>query len=595
MSTDTAAIRQFLNDRFSDDELTTLSFDYFPEVYQEFSTGMSKGTKIQLLLDYCQRRDQLPALLAMLERERPEAYRAQFQAAARAESAATQPRIERNPRQIFISHSHEDAVFAQRLADDLRGRGWPVWIAPDSIRPGEKWVEAINRGLDESGIIALVLTPEAIKSRWVQSETSVAIELEHKGSVHFVPLELKSAELPPLWRAYQRLPFGQGYAVGLKSLLAELSLSTTPPIHSEEQPPAGKAEPKPEKEVHPGLALLLSVKPKTVDIGSEARWAVTLRNDGDDNLQYVTLRRGRALLDDPFDLARGKGRRFTYTTTYKGQGEKTEKVTASGIASDGTTVLKDATESVTVRQARKKSPEPESVPATGTALLRVSRPEELERIQGRRIIWEKDDKEMVRVPAGKFLYGDGKEEKFLPGFWIDKTPVTNAEYARFVADTDQEPPRHWKGASPPKKLADHPVVYVSWHDAVAYAEWAGKDLPAEEEWEKAARGTDGRKYPWGDQEPTEELCNFGGNVGTTTPVGRYSPRGDGPYGCVDMSGNVWEWTVSKYVRILGRVLRGGSWGSRLDRARAAYRYFDVPNLRSSSSGFRVLVRRPPSQ
>ena len=367
MSTDTAAIRQFLNNRFSDEELTTLSFDYFPEVYQDFSSGMSKGVKIQLLLDYCQRRGQLAALLAMLERERPEDYRAQFHAAARAEPAATQPRVERNPRQIFISHSHEDAVFAKRLADDLRERGWPVWIAPDSIRPGEKWVEAINRGLDESGIVALVLTPEAIRSRWVQSETSVAIELEHKGSVHFVPLELKSAELPPLWRAYQRLPFGQGYAVGLKSLLAELSLSTTPPIHSEEQPPAGKAEPKPEKEVHPGLALLLSVKPKTVDIGSEARWTVTLRNDGDDNLQYVTLRRGRALLDDPFDLARGKGRRFTYTTTYKGQGEKTEKVTASGIASDGTTVLEGRRQNLYMSaRPAKRAPEPESVPATGT-------------------------------------------------------------------------------------------------------------------------------------------------------------------------------------------------------------------------------------
>jgi formylglycine-generating enzyme required for sulfatase activity len=92
-------------------------------------------------------------------------------------------------------------------------------------------------------------------------------------------------------------------------------------------------------------------------------------------------------------------------------------------------------------------------------------------------------------------------------------------------------------------ITDHPVR-VSWHDAVAYATWAGKRLPSEEEWEKAARGTDGRKYPWGDEEPTPDLCNFGKNEGGTTPVGKYSPQGDSPYGCADMAGNVWEWTSS---------------------------------------------------
>jgi formylglycine-generating enzyme required for sulfatase activity len=202
-------------------------------------------------------------------------------------------------------------------------------------------------------------------------------------------------------------------------------------------------------------------------------------------------------------------------------------------------------------------------------------------------IHSKDGKEMVRVPAGAFLYGDEKEEIQQLEFWIDRTPVTNAEYARFVAATGHEPPQHWKGKTPPRKIADHPVVHVSWHDAVAYAEWAGKRLPTEQEWEKAARGTDGRKYPWGDHAPTSELCNFGGNERGTTPVGKYSPQGDSPCGCADMAGNVWEWTASDSGT--GRkVLRGGAWLDRWHVVRAADRNRDALVGRLSNVGFRCV-------
>ncbi len=204
---------------------------------------------------------------------------------------------------------------------------------------------------------------------------------------------------------------------------------------------------------------------------------------------------------------------------------------------------------------------------------------------GDAMVWEADGKEMVRVPAGEFLYGDEKETRELPEFWIDKTPVTNAEYARFVAEAGHRPPKHWKGKDPPEDAADHPVVYVSWEDAVAYAEWAGKRLPTEEEWEKAARGTDGRKYPWGDEKPTPDLCNFDENEGGTTPVGKYSPQGDSPYGCVDMAGNVWEWTASDYDN-QRKVLRGGSWGNDPNYLRAAFRSRNRPGRRYDYYGFR---------
>ena len=203
----------------------------------------------------------------------------------------------------------------------------------------------------------------------------------------------------------------------------------------------------------------------------------------------------------------------------------------------------------------------------------------------------------------------------LPEFWMSKTPVTQAVYQRFIAANPKHdvPFREEGWAKPynwdkqrrtfPADKAEHPVVLVSWYDAVAFCEWAGLALPTEEQWEKAARGTDGRTYPWGNNEPTDKLCNFNKNVGGTTSVGDYSPQGDSPYGCVDMSGNVWEWCLNKFrtpqVTAIDqsgdpRVVRGCSWDDNQDFARAAVRFHDHPFNRYYVAGCR-LVRRSPSQ
>jgi serine/threonine-protein kinase len=197
---------------------------------------------------------------------------------------------------------------------------------------------------------------------------------------------------------------------------------------------------------------------------------------------------------------------------------------------------------------------------------------------------------MVYVPAGVLLMGDDKREVYLDEFWIGRTPVTNAQYARFVADTGHAPPAHWEGKTPPQEIIDHPVVEVDWYDAAAYAEWAGARLPTEEEWEKAARGTDGREYPWGDQFDSS-LCNSSeSGINDTTPVGRYSPGGDSPYGVADMAGNVWEWTDSWWDKSQrSRVLRGGSFGVHSRGVRCAYHSGYIPNGRSPDVGFRVVV------
>ena len=166
MTPTTADIRRFLVSTFSDEDLKTLCFDYFRDVYDDFTTGMTKGQMIQLLIERCVRREALANLEAALRAERPDQYVKQFGAPipppVSSAIPAEIPPAGRDSRQIFISHAHQDAEFAHRLAADLDSAGWQPWIVPESIQPGEKWVEAIGRGLDGSGVFVVALTPAAM-------------------------------------------------------------------------------------------------------------------------------------------------------------------------------------------------------------------------------------------------------------------------------------------------------------------------------------------------------------------------------------------------------------------------------------------------
>lgn len=217
-----ADIRKFISSHFSDSELETLCFDYFPEVSGEFTIGMLKSQKVLLLVGYCRRRDLIANLMAALENERPKQYEALFSFSVQSQELQESLSHQRNPRQVFICHAHEDSKLASRLKAALKASGYMVWIAPDSIRPGEKWVAAINRGLEESGTFILLLTSSAVNSKWVRSETDSAIALEHRGEIRFIPLQVQSCSVPPVWHAYQHIPFWRDFERGWKSLLTEL-------------------------------------------------------------------------------------------------------------------------------------------------------------------------------------------------------------------------------------------------------------------------------------------------------------------------------------------------------------------------------------
>lgn len=168
--------------------------------------------------------------------------------------------------------------------------------------------------------------------------------------------------------------------------------------------------------------------------------------------------------------------------------------------------------------------------------------------------------EWIAIPEGKFPFGEDAQIIELPAFEISKFPVTNLQYRYFLeANQQHPPPAYWKGRDFPLNKTRHPVVGVTLYDAQAFCKWMGCRLPAEEEWEKAAHGYEGRTYPWGENWEDGKFCNnWEARVGGTTPVDKY-PEGVSPYGVWDMAGNVWEWTSTQYQGPFMHVLRGGSW------------------------------------
>lgn len=195
---------------------------------------------------------------------------------------------------------------------------------------------------------------------------------------------------------------------------------------------------------------------------------------------------------------------------------------------------------------------------------------------------------MVSVPAGEFLFGEERRVERLASFEIDRDPVTNGEYEVFVLATGHRPPLYWKGPRCPDDLREHPVVGVDYFDAMAYARWAGKDLPYEDEWERAARGTDGRLYPWGD-EPDLAANTARTGLKMTVPVG-FFPKNVSPVGCRDLVGNAWELTHTPAPGG-GVVVRGGSWFDFALYAKTTFRLASRPDSRNGTIGFRC-VRRP---
>jgi len=451
---------------------------------------------------------------------------------------------------IFVSHSHQDNTFGFQLVADLRAAIGAdedtVWYdARGGLHGGDAWWRTIEAEITARPVFIVVLSPDAVASPWVNDEIDLAWRQKNTPTGKLIiPLLLRPCDVRPSLQTLHITSFVAPRPY--TDALAEL-LATL------------KLPPSTSPPLKPSPPLVVPARPSRL-----SRRQVLVGSGVATGLVVVG---GVAWLARP------------------GQGSGTSVTLPTSLAPLGFVLnTKGSTKYI--------------VPP------------------------------LVSVPAGAFLMGSNsaKDPEAAPGeepqssltlgaFQIAKYPVTVVEYAAFVQQTGHSAPP--SDANPTwtsqQQTPDHPIVSVSWYDAKAYAAWLAQltgqpwRLPTEAEWEKAARGTDGRVYPWGNQWDKTRANTSDSGPGATTLVGRY-PSGASPYGAQDIAGNVWEWCSSlfkpyPYSQSDGRenqdssenrVLRGGSWDDDPRFARVAFRSPGGPAGVYVNLGFRLVLAAPGS-
>ncbi len=414
--------------------------------------------------------------------------------------------------QVFISYSRKDLVFVERLAKDLIDAGLEVWFDLSGLEVGTRWGKEIQNAIQQSQYILVVLSPNSIESEWVEKEFLYANNLKIK----IIPLLYSPCSLP-MWFVNLHYIDMQGEKY---------------PIH------------------FPELLKVLDTQPQKAKGKVEAIPVLPLPKEPEEEQQHT-------------HQAIKQGNKVT-TVSHQKTGFRSAWVILPILLSSviafmiwGIPTLTDKLTSTSVS----------TMTMTGTYTLSTS---------------PVDGMTMVYVPEGMFIMGSdvSMDEQpvhnvTLDAFWMDQTEVTNSMYAKCVQAGDCEAPKQSYSSSRSgyfgnSEFAQFPVIFVTWSMADAYCAWAGRRLPTEAEWEKAAAGTDTRIYPWGNNPPETTLLNYHGNIGDTTAVGTY-PAGASPYGAYDMAGNVAEWVSSAFRNypynandgressIDNQTVRGGAW------------------------------------
>lgn len=460
--------------------------------------------------------------------------------------------------QVFLSHSSADAKFATHLAADLRSAGIPVWKAPESILDGEEWVSAIERGLTTSTHFLLLQSPAAVDSKWVKFEFNCALALVHQDKMRIIPIDYQPCAAPLFWTQFQQVAgIHDDYHATLLRMIIRLH---------EEQP---VNPPKP------------TSRGTTIDVPIQSGVSESM-TAASQNVVYP----GQPI-EPPLVIPTMNDEPANVQQTAAAQPIHLAQATLSSDASDILSIL----------------PPPF---------------------------------EWCEIPAGQVTLGDNAGIFEVQPFWMAKYPITYAQFQIFLeADDGFYNPRWWEGLAADAmhkdqpgnqqwKIDTHPRECVSWWDAIAFCQWLNARLslppipgdlsvqdlalyrsirlPTDWEWQRAAQGPDGRKFPWGNEyilgyaNINEIADKIEGGIywKKTTPVDSY-PQSASPYGVQDMIGNVWEWCLNEYQGLetigLGgataRVLRGSSWGLNQDCACVSYRGLFEPDGRYDDNGFRV--------
>jgi formylglycine-generating enzyme required for sulfatase activity len=502
---------------------------------------------------------------------------------------------------IFISYAHENGRFVRRLAHDLAQQGLSVWLDQWDLSEEADWDQMMKQAIRSCRYLLLVLSPAAVNSWVVYDQFMLAL----RTGKTIVPVVHQPCELPLPLQNLTCIDFtDHDYKSTLRQLLAHYFPHQSVQLEPEARAAWGGLSWSWRRNFLPMLVETTGDNYKTLVsqvithyfpaqlVGPEYETgAVALEEE----VRWSWLDRLLSLLWPgwlgPLILSL-----FLVAATFS-------------FWPDDNGMSQPPVPAVVTLEIIRPTATPPSVPTPIETMVRF-----------------KDGKIMVYIPAGEFLMGSAEtdlqaddDEKplhsiYLDAFWIDKTEITNSQYQLCLNEGR---------CMPPQKLGKRfeedyqPVIGVNWLQAAAYCEWSGGRLPTEAEWEKAARGVDGRIYPWGDRFDGSRLnfCDINciadwkdrradDGYEYTAPVGNY-PKGASPYGVLDMSGNVWEWTADWYdphyyansplknptgpASGQQRVVRGGSWYYYGTNLRVPNRHRDSPTYRYDNIGFRCVV------
>ena len=520
------------------------------------------------------------------------------------------------PLRVFLCHASQDKPAVRKLHRYLKQHGIEPWLDEIDLLPGENWEVEIPRALNASDVILVCLSKNSVnKEGYVQKEISFALDkaLEKPdGTIFIIPAKLEDCDVPKRLSRFQwvdlfRPDSNKRLLLGLNKRALSLGVDVSPVILEDTRQRMSTSRiPKlaieKTEEQNASVPILeehyeeskkeIPVKPFTKILDPSAlSFRKTLLTQADKQYEKKRLFYGLGGFALVAVLVLGLYSLFP-TSSEK---NKLTLTPASGEATETPKPLASTSIPVT------STPQPTDT-LTPTPTLGI----------GSTMIGEKGET-LVYVPAGEFTMGDGSGDApvhivDLDAFWIDQTEVTNKQYQACVDAGTCESLSWTRSLTHPSyygnpEFDDYPLIAVNWDEANRYCEaWVGGDLPTEAQWEKAARGTDARNYPWGDDLPNNNLLNYNRHIGDTTVVKNYQNTGSF-YGTYDMAGNVWEWVNDWYGKNyyedsassnnpVGpgsgkyRVLRGGSWINFDFYVHSAYRFRNDPTYGNYNFGFR---------